>query len=95
MPKAISCASSPGIDAESASPNPQRENREGSPAPISDPKIPKLLQRRGERRATINEELCGAWGVYDETTRRGVNTYPACLQGVVSVVEHLHFFVNL
>jgi len=26
--------------------------------------------------------------------RRGVNTYPACIQGVVSVVEHLHFFVH-
>jgi len=34
------------------------------------------------------------WGVYDETTRRGVNTYPACIQGVVSVVDHLHFFVH-
>ena len=31
--------------------------------------ICSVLQRRGERRATINEELCGVFGVRDDETR--------------------------
>ena len=41
-----------------------------------------VLQRRGERRATINEKLCGV-----STMRRGVNTYPACIR------THVHVYV--
>ena len=51
----------------------------------------KLRFTVAARGAPRHDQRRVVWCVYDETTRRGVNTYPACIQWVVPVVEHLHF----